>query len=147
MTCPVRPAADVDSACAEDDRFNAVVTATTASPRNDRRDVRRSSKVLRLRSVSRQLVGYTQVEDRRLSPAAARGSRNDRPILCGGYLAQMVRTTLLRMDPALTTSLAHAASVTAGDAFASVDELERGLREQRYVAERGLATTLYLTLK
>jgi MoxR-like ATPase len=39
------------------------------------------------------------------------------------------------------------ATATAGDAFETVDQLERGLREQRYVAERGLATTLFLTLK
>ena len=51
------------------------------------------------------------------------------------------------MEPGLTTSLATPATATAGDAFATVDELERGLRDQRYVAERGLATTLYLTLK
>ena len=35
----------------------------------------------------------------------------------------------------------------AGRTFASVDELERGLRGERYIAERGLATTLYLTLR
>ena len=34
-----------------------------------------------------------------------------------------------------------------GRTFASVDELERGLRGERYIAERGLATTLYLTLR
>src|SRR5262245_49406003 len=51
------------------------------------------------------------------------------------------------MESNLTMSISRAASVTAGDAFDSVDELERGLREQRYVAERGLATTLYLTLR
>ena len=32
-------------------------------------------------------------------------------------------------------------------AFASVEELERGLRQQKYIADRGLATTLYLTLR
>src|SRR5829696_9920208 len=53
----------------------------------------------------------------------------------------------LRMEPGLTTSLVAPATATAGDAFTTVDELERGLRAQRYVAERGLATTLYLTLK
>ena len=31
--------------------------------------------------------------------------------------------------------------------FATVDELERGLRGEKYIAERGLATTLYLTLR
>src|SRR5215210_1463616 len=51
------------------------------------------------------------------------------------------------MEPGLTASLATPAIATAGDAFTTVDELERGLRDQRYVAERGLATTLYLALK
>ena len=51
------------------------------------------------------------------------------------------------MEPGLTASLATPATATAGDDFTSVDELERGLRDQRYVAERGLATTLFLTLK
>jgi len=51
------------------------------------------------------------------------------------------------MEPGLTTSLVAPAAATAGDNFTSVDELERGLRDQRYVAERGLATTLFLTLK
>ncbi len=35
----------------------------------------------------------------------------------------------------------------AGRDFASVDELERALRAEKYVTERGLATTLYLTLR
>ncbi len=35
----------------------------------------------------------------------------------------------------------------AGRTFATVDELERGLREEKYIADRGLATTLYLTLR
>src|SRR5687767_34368 len=51
------------------------------------------------------------------------------------------------MEPGLTTSLVAPAAATAGDNFTSVDELERGLRDQRYVAERGLATTLFLSLK
>jgi MoxR-like ATPase len=51
------------------------------------------------------------------------------------------------MESGLTTSLFSPATATAGDAFTTVDELERGLRDQRYVAERGLATTLFLTLK
>jgi MoxR-like ATPase len=34
----------------------------------------------------------------------------------------------------------------AGRTFDSVDALERSLREEKYVTERGLATTLYLTL-
>ncbi|MGB3327643.1 MAG: hypothetical protein WBA46_01740, partial [Thermomicrobiales bacterium] len=36
---------------------------------------------------------------------------------------------------------------TSSDAFASVDALEAALRSQNYVADRSLATTLYLTLK
>ena len=47
----------------------------------------------------------------------------------------------------MTTTFESAAAATAGDNFTTVDELERGLRDQRYVAERGLATTLFLTLK
>ena len=31
--------------------------------------------------------------------------------------------------------------------FSSIDELQSGLRERRYIAERGLATSLYLALK
>lgn len=38
-------------------------------------------------------------------------------------------------------------AVQAVDAFPSVDALEKALREQGYVTDRGLATTLYLTLK
>ncbi len=51
------------------------------------------------------------------------------------------------MEPRLSTSIAQQATASAGDQFTSVDELERGLHSQRYVAERGLATTLFLTLK
>jgi MoxR-like ATPase len=53
------------------------------------------------------------------------------------------------MEPELTAAIDRIApaTATAGDAFDTVDELERGLRDQRYVAERGLATTLFLTLK
>lgn len=51
------------------------------------------------------------------------------------------------MEPRLSTSIAQQATASAGDQFKSVDELERGLASQRYVAERGLATTLFLTLK
>ncbi|HET7093986.1 MAG TPA: MoxR family ATPase [Thermomicrobiales bacterium] len=39
------------------------------------------------------------------------------------------------------------ASPAAGFTFSTVDDLERGLRAEKYVAERGLATTLFLTLK
>jgi MoxR-like ATPase len=35
----------------------------------------------------------------------------------------------------------------AGRTFAAVDQLEEALRGERYISERGLATTLYLTLK
>ena len=51
------------------------------------------------------------------------------------------------MEHGLTALIAAPAAATAGDNFTSVDQLERGLRDQRYVAERGLATTLFLTLK
>jgi MoxR-like ATPase len=48
---------------------------------------------------------------------------------------------------ALSSTTERQATASAGAAFSTVDELERGLRQQRYVAERGLATTLFLTLK
>ena len=35
----------------------------------------------------------------------------------------------------------------AGRSFTAVDELEAALREERYISERGLATTIFLTLK
>ena len=35
----------------------------------------------------------------------------------------------------------------AGRTFVTVDELETALRDERYIADRGLATTLYLTLR
>ena len=35
----------------------------------------------------------------------------------------------------------------AGRTFSAVDELEDALRGERYISERGLATTLYLTLR
>lgn len=45
------------------------------------------------------------------------------------------------------TSTSDIPAVQAVDAFPSVDALEKALREQGYVTDRGLATTLYLTLK
>ncbi|CAA9558992.1 MAG: Carbon monoxide oxidation accessory protein CoxD [uncultured Thermomicrobiales bacterium] len=44
------------------------------------------------------------------------------------------------------SAITAAETIHAGRTFATVEDLERGLREQHYVAERGLATTLYLTL-
>jgi len=35
----------------------------------------------------------------------------------------------------------------AGRTFETVEELEEGMRDERYIADRGLATTLYLTLR
>src|SRR6476619_3492187 len=35
----------------------------------------------------------------------------------------------------------------AGRVFDTVEELEEGMRDERYIADRGLATTLYLTLR
>ena len=65
--------------------------------------------------------------------------------------AEEIGANALRMEPELTAAIDRitptTATATAGDAFETVDQLERGLREQRYVAERGLATTLFLTLK
>ncbi len=46
-----------------------------------------------------------------------------------------------------TVSEQRAIQQHAGRDFASVDELERALRSEKYVTERGLATTLYLTLR
>jgi MoxR-like ATPase len=42
----------------------------------------------------------------------------------------------------ITPTQAH-----AGRIFETVDELEAALREQKYIADRGLATTLFLTLR
>ena len=47
----------------------------------------------------------------------------------------------------LTTITQSTVEDTAAGAFGTVDALERGLRSQNYVADRGLATTLFLTLK
>ncbi|MFT4038498.1 MAG: MoxR family ATPase [Thermomicrobiales bacterium] len=47
----------------------------------------------------------------------------------------------------MSSTTERQATASAGAQFATVDELERGLRDQKYVAERGLATTLFLTLK
>ncbi|HEU0164806.1 MAG TPA: MoxR family ATPase [Thermomicrobiales bacterium] len=45
------------------------------------------------------------------------------------------------------TSASNGVVATAVDAFPTVDALEQALRDQSYVTDRGLATTLYLTLK
>ena len=48
----------------------------------------------------------------------------------------------------MTTTLTESTiAAPAAGAFATVDTLERGLGSQQYVADRGLATTLFLTLK
>jgi MoxR-like ATPase len=47
----------------------------------------------------------------------------------------------------LSTATEIAPATSGLPAFAAVDELEAGLRDHRYVADRGLATTLFLTLK
>jgi len=46
-----------------------------------------------------------------------------------------------------TTTTTDAPAAGNIRAFATVDELEAGLRQHKYVADRGLATTLFLTLK
>ena len=46
-----------------------------------------------------------------------------------------------------STLTSNGVEASSASAFASVDELEAALRSQNYVADRGLATTLYLTLK
>jgi MoxR-like ATPase len=47
----------------------------------------------------------------------------------------------------LSTTIDTVLRQHAGRSFETVDELERALRGQRYVADRGLATTLFLTLR
>ncbi len=47
----------------------------------------------------------------------------------------------------MTTTAESTIDAIAGGAYATVDILERGLLSQDYVADRGLATTLFLTLK
>jgi MoxR-like ATPase len=47
----------------------------------------------------------------------------------------------------LTTLIETSDQSPAGPGFATVDELERQLAGERYIADRGLATTLYLTLR
>jgi MoxR-like ATPase len=47
----------------------------------------------------------------------------------------------------LSTTTLPGLDQAAPSLFATVDELERGLRTQKYIADRGLATTLYLTLR
>jgi len=47
----------------------------------------------------------------------------------------------------LTTMIETPGQDHAGPGFATVDELERRLADERYIADRGLATTLYLTLR
>ncbi|HWK80202.1 MAG TPA: AAA family ATPase, partial [Thermomicrobiales bacterium] len=46
-----------------------------------------------------------------------------------------------------STLTSNGVEASSASAFASVDDLEAALRSQNYVADRGLATTLYLTLK
>jgi MoxR-like ATPase len=52
-----------------------------------------------------------------------------------------------RTIPILTTMIETPGQDHAGPGFATVDELERRLADERYIADRGLATTLYLTLR
>jgi MoxR-like ATPase len=47
----------------------------------------------------------------------------------------------------LSTIAERVTEAPAGRTFATVEELERGLREEKYITDRGLATTLYLTLR
>ncbi len=47
----------------------------------------------------------------------------------------------------MNTTEERATATNHSPVFATVDELARGLGEQRYVADRGLATTLYLALR
>jgi MoxR-like ATPase len=47
----------------------------------------------------------------------------------------------------LSTSVITSTQPVAGRTFETVDELEAALREQKYITDRGLATTLFLTLR
>lgn len=47
----------------------------------------------------------------------------------------------------MSTSVITSTQPIAGRTFETVDELEAALREQKYIADRGLATTLFLTLR
>jgi MoxR-like ATPase len=47
----------------------------------------------------------------------------------------------------LATTAEPTIETIAAGAYATVDLLERGLRNQKYIADRGLATTLFLTLQ
>ena len=38
-------------------------------------------------------------------------------------------------------------TIHAGRSFETTEDLEKALRAERYISERGLATTLYLTLR
>ncbi len=47
----------------------------------------------------------------------------------------------------MSTSVITPTQAHAGRVFETVDELEAALREQKYIADRGLATTVFLTLR
>jgi MoxR-like ATPase len=47
----------------------------------------------------------------------------------------------------LSTTTQSYLQTHAGRTFETVGELEEGMRDERYIADRGLATTLYLTLR
>jgi MoxR-like ATPase len=47
----------------------------------------------------------------------------------------------------LSTTTQSYLQTHAGRTFETVEELEVGMRDERYIADRGLATTLYLTLR
>jgi MoxR-like ATPase len=47
----------------------------------------------------------------------------------------------------LSTTTQSYLQTHAGRTFETVEELEEGMRDERYIADRGLATTLYLTLR
>lgn len=52
-----------------------------------------------------------------------------------------------RLDMSSAVATPDSVQDVAGRTFESVEELDHALREAKYVTERGLATTLYLTLK
>src|SRR3954462_8657899 len=53
----------------------------------------------------------------------------------------------MRTDSSLSAITAAYLNQHAGRTFENVDDLETAMRDERYITDRGLATTLYLTLR
>src|SRR5581483_7292025 len=78
---------------------------------------------------------------------SARRRRGDGNAAGARYLSRGCSPDARQDGIRLSTITQTPASPVAGFTFSTVDELEQGLRAEKYVAERGLATTLFLTLK